>query len=146
MGRFSDKLAARLVGVLRWSDLDALWARVNARGGWFAYMPGEPVPDAPLDAEALAALVSELDGLLRREHEHDYCGIVYADDLEHPTLVKVYDPGNLGASCGTSGREILPRWILSLDRPEPIGADEIVPGGRSRWWRRLLGGRAARDA
>ncbi len=34
---------------------------------------------------------------------YDYCGIVYADDSENPTLVKVYDLNNLGPSCGSCG-------------------------------------------
>jgi hypothetical protein len=40
--------------------------------------------------------------LLRAEHHESYCGIVYADDLENPRLIKIYDPNNLGSSCGSS--------------------------------------------
>ncbi len=129
------------VGVLRWPQLEALWERVLAEPeGWYVYQVGEPVPEAPMAASALRRFLAELDALLRREHEADYCGIVYADDLTRPTLVKVYDPNNLGASCGSSGRSIPPRWILSRMAPVPLETTEpVTPMNRRRWWQRLLG-------
>ena len=140
MSAFQEKMRGTLWGVLRWPDLDALWNAMRAKQGWFAYMPSEPVPQAPLSREALAATLEQLGALLRREHREDYCGIVYADDLADPTFVKVYDPGNLGSSCshGASGRHA-PRWIFSLDQPEPLDAGETVPHGRRRWWQALPG-------
>jgi len=39
---------------------------------------------------------------LRADHHESYCGIVYADDLDKPRLIKIYDPNNLGSSCGSS--------------------------------------------
>jgi len=140
MTAFAEKMRGRLRGVMRWSDLDGLWAAMLAKPGWFASMPGEPAPDAPVPDEALAATLAELGALLRREHEEDYCGIVYADDLADPTLVKVYDPGHLGSSCshGAPGA-YPPRWIFSLDRPEPLDGGDTVPQGRRRWWQRLFG-------
>lgn len=140
MTPFSRKARGRLWGVLAWKDLDALFAAMLAKRGWHAWMPGEPPPSAPVAADALGPMLADLGALLRREHREDYCGIVYADDLADPTLVKVYDPGNLGSSCSHGGPgQHLPRWIFSLDRPEPLHAHEPAPGGRLRWWRRLTG-------
>ena len=48
--------------------------------------------------------VTEIDRLLRQDHAEDYCGIVYADDLQQPRFIKIYDPNNLGVSCGYSSK------------------------------------------
>jgi hypothetical protein len=132
----------RLVGVLRWPQLDRLWQQVlaDAGGGWYVYAVGESPPVATASAEQVAAFVSEVDRLLREEHDEAYCGIVYADDLQAPTLVKIYDPSNLGAVCGTSGVTTLPGWTLSKTRPTDLSRALKLSADRQRWWRRLLGG------
>ena len=73
------------------------------------------------------------------EHAEEYCGIVYADSFETPSFVKIYDPGNLGVSCGYSDHPPLPGWILSRLPPSDLNAAAMLPANRKRWWRRLLG-------
>ncbi len=136
---FTARMQGVFWGVLGWHDLDALWARVRAQPeGWYASLVGETPPDAPLAPDALARFVDEVDALLRREHEYDYCGIVYTDDLESPSFVKIYDPNNLGSSCGCSTVKIPPRWVLSRIPPERVEDTAPMPNGRRRWWQRLF--------
>jgi hypothetical protein len=59
--------------------------------------------------------------LLREEHREAYCGIVYADDLENPRLIKIYDPNKLGSSCGSSKNPPGPGWIMSRLPPDGPG-------------------------
>jgi hypothetical protein len=140
LSEFSRRMDAYLLGMLRWPQLDALWARVRADAqGWYASQVGEPLPSAPLDADALMRFVDEVDALLRREHQADYCGIVYADDPVQPAFIKIYDPQHMGSFCGCSSTPIPPRWVLSRCRPEPIVDDAAVPAARRSWWRRLFG-------
>jgi hypothetical protein len=126
-------------GILRWHELDELWARLctTADAGWYIYAVGEPPPARPAAAQQLGEFLNELDALLRREHTEDYCGIVYADDLAQPTFVKVYDPANLGSVCGSSGTRALPGWTLSLLPPVNLPLALPQPGNRRRWWQRL---------
>lgn len=140
-GSFRQRvLTGRFAGILRWDDLERLWDRLAAEpAGWYVYQVGEAPPEQPLEASDFQRFLAEVDALLRQEHDEDYCGIVYADDHDHPTLVKIYDPNNLGASCGSSGRFIPPRWLLSRQRPETI-EEPVTPANRRRWWRRLFGG------
>ena len=127
-------------GVLRWEQLDALWERLRgaADGGWYLYAVGEPPPLTPVDGEALLRFIDEIDTLLRREHAEDYCGIVYVDDMQSPTFVKIFDPNNLGVSCGYSDNPPLPGWILSRLPPVDLQAPMPQPGNRRRWWQRLF--------
>jgi hypothetical protein len=126
---------------LRWPQLDALWAAVRegSADGWYIYAVGEPPPQAPSDETRTQAFVSEIDALLRREHQEDFCGIVYADDLAAPSFVKIYDPHNLGVTCGYSDNPPLPGWIMSKLPPVDLPAARALPGNRRRWWRRLFG-------
>lgn len=137
---FARQLSGRFFGVIRWQDLDALWLRVTAEPeGWYASLAGETLPETPLGADALKRFLAEVDSLLRREHEQDYCGIVYANDLETPSFIKIYDPNNLGSSCGMHGGAHPPRWILSRLRPEQIANADPLPNARRRWWQALFG-------
>ncbi|MCB1789743.1 MAG: hypothetical protein KDJ24_05630 [Gammaproteobacteria bacterium] len=123
---------------LRWPQLDALWEAVRAAPtGWYVYAVGEPPPDAPADTASLHNFLTEIDALLRREHDEDYCGIVYADVPAAPSMIKIYDPNNLGVSCGYSTNPPLPGWVLSRLPPIDLEAAR-QPAGRRRWWQRLF--------
>ncbi len=139
MTEFARKWNGTLWGIRHWEGLNGLWRTMRARSGWYAYMPGEGVPSAPLAADQLARLLAELDALLHRDHRHDYCGIVYADDPANPTLVKVFDPNDLGSSCSHGGEPTVPRWVFSLDPPESVRSSGPTPSGRKRWWQGLFG-------
>lgn len=125
---------------LRWPQLDALWdvlRRVND-GGWYVYAVGEAPPQTPLAEPDLERFISEIDTFLRREHEEDYCGIVYADSLTRPGMIKIYDPHNLGVSCGFSDNPPLPGWVVSRLPPCDLPSTRVLPNNRRRWWRRLF--------
>ncbi len=137
---FLDAFRGRFTSALHWTQLDALWARVRARAdaGWYLYTVGEPPPCAPADADGVGRFVEDLDRLLRAQHQERLCGIVYADDLDTPRMIKVYDPHNLGVVCGSSDNPPLPGWVLSLLPPVDLPAAQQPSGGRRRWWRRLI--------
>ena len=131
----------KLIGMREWRHLDKLWNTLAEQAGdqrWYVYAVGEEPPQTPVDRERLATFVANLDELLHRDHDEPYCGIVYADDPQRPTFIKVYDPNHLGSSCGSSGATVLPGWVLSTLRPTDLQAAFPPPGGRRRWWRRWL--------
>jgi hypothetical protein len=127
-------------GILRWPQLDALWQRLREEPGqsWYIYAVGEPPPSEPASHEQLERFIAEVDKLLRTEHKEDYCGIVYVDDPQAPSFIKIYDPNNLGVVCGFSDNPPLPAWILSRLKPVDLPASLPPPGGRRRWWQKLL--------
>lgn len=131
----------RLVGVLRWPQLDALWDRLReqADAGWYIYAIGEEPPATPASEQQLKSFLIEVDALLRQDHKEDYCGIVYTDSMESPSFVKIYDPDNLGVVCGFSENPPLPGWTLSLQVPVDLEAALPPAGKRRRWWQRLFG-------
>ncbi len=125
---------------LRWPQLDALWQCMRGQPeGWYVYAVGEPPPNSPATAGDLLRFIDRMDALLRAEHDEDYCGIVYADDPAAPRMVKIYDPANLGVSCGYSDNPPLPGWVLSRLAPVDLEAAR-QPAGRRRWWQRLFRG------
>jgi hypothetical protein len=137
---FLDQFRGSFYGVLKWPQLDALWDTVRKRQDqrWHVYQVGEAPPLEPASAEALSRFINEIDALLRAEHKEDYCGIVYADDLQNPTFIKIFDPNNLGVSCGFSDHPPLPGWVLSLTKPEDLPHAFPPPQSRRRWWQRLF--------
>jgi hypothetical protein len=130
---FLARLKGTFYGMLQWQQLDELWGRVKP-GQWFFYQVGEEVPALPLSGSELAERIDALDKLLREEHDYHLCGIVYADHVEEPTLIKVYDPNNLGSACSRNAAPTPPRWILSTVRPPHIENAVPVPNNRRRWW------------
>jgi hypothetical protein len=131
----------RFENVLRWEQLDTLWSvlQQDAAGGWYIYAVGESPPQSPADEKLVKNFIGEIDQLLRKEHDEEYCGIVFADSMDSPRFVKIFDPHNLGVSCGFSDNPPLPGWILSKLQPADLEAPVSLPGNRRRWWNRLLG-------
>lgn len=125
---------------LRWHQLDALWDRLRETpdNDWYIYAIGSAVPQTTSSHDELVHFIEHVDELLRREHEEDYCGIVYADDLQQPAMVKVFDPNNLGVSCGYSDNPPLPGWVLSKLQPVDLVTSQVIPNNRKRWWARLF--------
>lgn len=126
-------------GILRWDQLDSLWQRIRENPDiWYVYAVGELPPETVATPVQLNQFITEIDSLLRRDHDEDYCGIVYADDREQPEIIKIFDPNNLGSSCGNSGKLILPGWILSRSQPTDLPAALKPPNNRRRWWQQLF--------
>lgn len=130
-----------LYSVMRWDQLTAFWQRVNAEDGWYLYAVGQDVPQTPAPADKVLQFMQQLDELLRREHHEDYCAIVYADDLDAPNFIKIYDPNHLGSSCGSSSMKssVLPGWLMSKTPPRELEIRGVVTGQRKRWWQAFLG-------
>ena len=139
--QFERLNSGRLWSLLSWEQLGQFWQRLNqsAADGWYLYAVGEPPPVATASSNAVAEFVSRIDELLRREHHETYCGIVYADDIERPSFVKIYDPNHLGSSCGSGKQALLPGWIMSRVPPIDLKPARLAPEGRRRWWRSLFG-------
>jgi len=128
-------------GILRWPQLDELWDDIlkSDLGNWYIYAVGEMPPDTTASEPELKRFIEEIDKLLHKEHQEDYCGIVYVDNKQHPEFIKIFDPNNLGVTCGFSNNPPLPGWILSKITPTDLPAALPAPGNRRRWWQRLFG-------
>ena len=143
MTEFQRLYTGRLWSVMAWDQLTALWQRIDPAAGWYLVAVGvSPAPTSgmlPAAAADVSAFIERIDALLRAEHHESYCGIVYADDLENPRLIKIYDPNTLGSSCGSSKTPHPPGWIMSRLPPDEIIATRAAPENRKRWWQGLLG-------
>ena len=126
-------------GVLRWPQLDELWETLrDSNASWYIYALGEAVPAKTVSDDEFRQFITEIDELLRRDHDEDYCGIVYVDDFSQPAMVKIFDPNNLGSVCGSSGKRTLPGWVVSKLPPVDIAEALTPPNNRRRWWQRLF--------
>jgi len=137
---FIQNFRGGFTGILRWPQLTKLWQtlREDTNKHWFVYTLDESPPTQPSNAPQLDKFISEIDTLLRKEHEEDYCGIVYADDRDNPTFIKIYHPNNLGVVCGFSDTPPLPGWVLSLQQPIDLHSALPPASQRRRWWQKLI--------
>ena len=137
---FITAFRGSFTGILRWPQLDELWnvLLTSDIDGWYIYAIGETPPDTPATESELKRFIEEIDKLLHKEHGKDYCGIVYTDDRQHPEFIKIFDPNNLGVTCGFSDNPPLPGWILSKIAPTDLPAALPAPGNRRRWWQRIF--------
>jgi hypothetical protein len=125
---------------MRWHDLDAFWDVLKryADDNWYIYAVGETPPDSMVAKGHLLNFIDKIDELLHKEHDEDYCGIVYVDNKEVPAFIKIFDPNNLGVSCGFSDNPPLPGWILSRIQPVELESALNPPKVRQRWWQQLF--------
>ncbi|MCK4951724.1 MAG: hypothetical protein KAS48_07885 [Gammaproteobacteria bacterium] len=142
--RYTVAFRGSFAGILRWHQLDEFWENLrnsitaDPAEDWYIYAVGEEPPETSSDKDQLHTFITEIDILLRKEHEEDYCGVVYVDDFNTPSFVKIFDPNNLGVSCGFSDNPPLPGWILSVIPPVDLKVALAPPGNRSRWWKKLF--------
>ena len=125
--------------LLSWQQLDEFWevVRHRANGGWYIYAIGMPAPAGESAAADVIKFITAVNTLLHADHAEDYCGIVYTDHKQTPTFIKIFDPYNLGVSCGFSNNPPLPGWIMSLIPPQTLKSRRPLPAGRQRWWHDL---------
>ena len=138
---FMEKFHGKLIGILRWHQLDELWQTIlsGSTDDWYIYPIGEAPPQNLCPSDKLPHFIEELDKLLKHDHDHDYCGIVYTDSKTLPTFIKIYDPNNLGQVCGSSKLPPpLPGWILSKAVPVDLQAEIAPANNRKRWWQQIF--------
>jgi len=125
---------------MRWPDLDAFWQTLRARADdqWYVYAVGEVPPEDTVSKQDLLNFIERIDVLLHKEHDEDYCGIVYIDNQQTPEFIKIFDPNNLGVSCGFSDNPPLPGWIVSRLQPVELEAALNPPKNRQRWWQQIF--------
>lgn len=135
---FLQTYTGRMSGVLRWPQLDKLWQGLDARKDWYLYEVGTDLPTTPLSSRALQQAIERIDAFLHQEHDAEYCGVVYADNLNSPSLLKIYHPKKMGASCGSSGSTVLPKWTLSIQPPIDLVEWALEKDQKPAWWKHLL--------
>lgn len=137
---FIQRFQGTFKGVMRWEQLDGLWEVVRADEAkqWYIYAVGEAPPVAASSTEKTREFITHIDELLHKDHEEDYCGIVYTDDFDAPTFIKIFDPHNLGVSCGSSEHPPLPGWVMSTMAPADLPQAFPPPGNRRRWWQKIF--------
>ena len=140
MSEFLNKYQGYLGGVMKWDDLSLLWSNIlkQSETSWYLYAVGEGVPSSTATSEQLKQFIKSIDALLHKEHDEDYCGIVYVDDADAPSFVKIYDPNNLGVVCGYSENPPLPGWVMSHLAPQNLQHAFPPPASRQRWWKKIF--------
>lgn len=135
---FHRQMSGLLYSLLKWDQLSEFWTKVDKGANWYLYALGEAVPIAPATPAQVEKFIVEVDALLRHDHRENYCGIVYTDNLEKPSFIKIYDPNHLGVSCGSSKTPTLPGWIMSQTPPVELQLKYALPANRKRWWQGLF--------
>ena len=138
MGDFLHSFTGKMSGVMRWQQLDSIWANLDASDGWYLYEIGAPLPRTVVDTSQLKNAIRTMDRFLHEQHDSNYCGVVYTDDLASPALLKIYHPRKMGASCGSSGSTILPKWTLSRHTPVDLLEWQLKKDRKPAWWKHML--------
>lgn len=130
----------RFESLMRWEQLASFWENLKPQvdDSWYIYAIGEDAPEQPSSQQHALNFIDEIDQLLHKEHDEDYCGIVYADNHQSPDFIKIFDPHNLGVTCGFSDNPPLPGWVMS--KMKPVNLEEALKpaNNRRRWWQKLF--------
>jgi len=115
-------------GIRHWHEFDAfieLLEELND-GSWFIYDTHTEPPTKPVTKTDFSAFLKQTRQLLHEQHQEDYCGIVYVDNIDKPEYIKIYDPANLGVVCGFSDNPPLPGWVVSRLAPCSLHKEKPV--------------------
>lgn len=138
MSAFQTKFDGMLYGLRSWEQLNEFWRALDRQAIWYLYAVGLDLPQHPVTVTQLETFIERIDALLHKEHQESYCGIVYVDDVQAPTFVVIYDPSNLGVSCGSSKNRVMPGWVMCQTPPELVADRVVIPNNRKKWWNELL--------
>lgn len=130
----------RFESLMRWHQLDDFWENLRPQidNSWYIYALGEEAPEETSSQQKALNFINEIDELLRREHDEEYCGIVYANNHQQPDFIKIFDPNNLGVSCGFSDNPPLPGWVMSKMKPVNLKEALQPANNRRRWWQKVF--------
>lgn len=131
----------RFAGFPTWPMFDRFWPVLEASGGdWYILdLDSGELPEAPASATEFSALLAGVQAMYAPARARSFCGVVFADDAAAPTLVKLFDPWKMGASCGSSGERILPRYVLSRVRPDALPVVEAPVAPKKGLFARMAG-------
>lgn len=114
-------LQGRFEGIMDLKVCDDLLSYLVAHpSDWFIYDLDARVPETPCEAVEFTTQITIIKEIIATKHTQRYCGIVYADSTQSPTIVKIFHPDNVGKSCGSSETPPLPKWIISKIAPVTI--------------------------
>jgi len=115
-------------GIRHWHELDDFFKTLESLndGHWYIYDTHKTPPNAPVAIDEFSNFLRDTNVLLHEQHQEEYCGIVYVDNMNKPEYIKIYDPGNLGVVCGFSDNPPLPGWIISRLPPCYLREDKPV--------------------
>ena len=121
MSDYFDKFQGRFIGIMQWDDCNALLQNlIDQPNDWYLYDTLKEAPTQTIAVDDFINRIKEIKEILSSEHQERYCGIVYTNDLERPTFVKIFHPKNLGKSCGSSEHPPIPQWLLSKTKPKNV--------------------------
>ncbi len=135
MSNYINEFQGRFIGIMQWSDCNALLQKlIEHPNDWYLYDTLNPVPENQVDADELIKKLKAIKVILTNEHQERYCGIVYTNDLENPSFVKIFHPKNIGKSCGSSEYPPIPKWLMSKTKPEDLLAKFGPPNKKSGFY------------
>lgn len=119
---YLTQFQGRFIGIMQRQDCNVLLEKLiaNPTNDWYFYDTLTTVPQATMSADEFVKSLTLIHGILKTEHQERYCGIVYVDDLESPSFIKIFNPKNLGKSCGSSEYPPIPQWLLSKIKPADV--------------------------
>lgn len=110
----------RASGLLHWPEVDAFWATLSQTpSGWYVYDLETPPPENPHSPADFSTALKAAQSLVNARRDRSHSGAIYIDNRETPAFIKVFDPSNMGTSCGGAHDMIFPRYIFSKAKPEP---------------------------
>ncbi|MDH5228978.1 MAG: hypothetical protein OEY38_02860 [Gammaproteobacteria bacterium] len=133
---FLKAFQGKFIGILSWQQWDEFRQQLinTASADWYIHRVGEPIPEHTISEIQFIHFLEQIDRLFHEKHQARVFGLVYTDDLQQPTLIKLYHPKNLGATCGSSGSRVLPGWVLSHLKPVDLSV-LVVEEKRKPWWK-----------
>ncbi len=119
--QFWIRFNGRFLGLLSWQDTDELWEVLSCSSHlWYVYDLSSSCPSMPESKSTFKAHLASIKEFLHQRQIRPHCGFVYVDDRRNPEFVKIFDPRNMGTSCGVSGARVFPRWTFSIVAPDAL--------------------------
>jgi TusA-related sulfurtransferase len=130
-----EVIRGTLAGIIDWQVLDQIFSIIQNSNDakWRLYSNETPMPGVT-DAKVVdtrggvASSLTALNAYLRQAHPRNYCGLVFTDSLNEPTLLRVFDPKFVTSMCNIYGNTPEPGWVIStMDAAQLAASQQSSP-------------------
>jgi hypothetical protein len=144
MSKYHFQFEKPLWGLLQWEDWERLIKSIRKHDEkWHVHFIPNSHPVEIVRGAELAEMLVEINDLMQKKCKCKFMNNIYVDDLDSPSLIKIYENNEVACSHEMSSHRGGPLWILLKPDQDNVSESTLIPFmglSITKWAKNLMGG------